>query len=138
VLCLRDSWSGRLLANPAPLTGPGQSVCYAPEARFLVTGGIETTPTRAWNAVNGKLLGQFSDSAGGSIWSAQFSPDGKFFATAYADAGTNGGVRIYTIETAPAEKKGCGLSPNEINSFPGSCWSLNFDRDSHRLAFADQ
>jgi serine/threonine protein kinase/WD40 repeat protein len=136
-LCIRDSWTGRLMAAPSALGQSGQSVAFYPGGRVVVTGGLESDSAAIWDPLTGKRLGELGIGMDAGIWTASFSPDGEFFATALGNVVTNGGVRIYSVGQRLGGEKAPGFGATPLKSFSGSVWGLNFSPDSRHVAFAD-
>jgi WD40 repeat protein len=142
---LSDARTGRILWEANDLPGQGQCLGFSPDGKWLAVGtwdhylvwirdaktgqplielgqdstqGLVPTPTAgAWNS--------------GRALSAQFSPDGKFLAT--AGLATNG-VRLYRLEThETSESPGC-LKATLFNVAPSGA-SLVFAPDSRSVAF---
>lgn len=136
-LCIQDSRTGRLLAAPSVLTEPGQSVAFHPGGRLVVTGGLQTEAAGIWDAWSGTRLGELGIGINAGIWTPAFSPDGKYFATALGDPGTNGGVRIHSVGQPFSGQNGAVLEATPFKLAGGSAWSLSFSPDSRQVAFAD-
>jgi WD40 repeat protein len=127
--------TGRVLWKTNDLPGPGQCVSYSPDGQFLVSGDYNTDQIWIWDARTGKRVLELGTNEPGGTFSAEFSPDGRYLAT----AGRNG-VRLYKIEHAGAIGGPGGLQAKPFKLFsvpgqPGIAESLRFSPDSHLFSF---
>jgi WD40 repeat protein/predicted Ser/Thr protein kinase len=120
------------------LPGPGQCVTYSPDGRLLLTTDSATRQVLIWDAQFGEQLLKLGTNASGAIWSAQFSPDGRYLATASAGDGTDAErITVWAIDQPTTGGSGPGLAAKPVRSLSGQFRSLAFAPDSALLAYVD-
>ncbi len=90
-----------------------------------------------WDAQSGKVLLQLGTNAPGHLWSAEFSSDGRYLATAGDATDTNPGVTVWELAPSVPGQPQTALEAKAVKSFPGQCLSLFFAPGAHRLEFID-
>lgn len=129
----RTEWIGK------DLPGPGQCVTFSPDGRLLLTTDGKTRQVWIWDAQSGKRLLESGTNANGAILSAQFSPDGRYFATASTGGSPDSDkITVWAIEQPTTGGNGPGLSAKPVRSTAGQFWSLAFAPDSALLAYVDR
>ena len=146
--CVRvsDAMTGRVLWETNDLPGQGQCLAFSPNGRWLAVGIWDDYLVWIRDAATGEpLLALGPDSTrglavnrttgmanSGTTLSVQFSPDGRFLATAgYA---TNG-VRIYKLGRHETDQLSGSLEATLFKTGPSGT-GLAFAPDSRSLAFS--
>ncbi|MBI4664542.1 MAG: protein kinase [Verrucomicrobia bacterium] len=114
------------------LSGAGQSVAYSPGGDLLATGNWDNGSVELWDARTGKRLRELRTSVSArAIWSVQFSPNGRYLAT----ASENDGVKVWALKSEAAGSSEAKVEVTPVKSFAGHFGSLIFSVDSLHLAF---
>jgi eukaryotic-like serine/threonine-protein kinase len=135
-----DTATGRMVWEDKDLPGQGQCVTYSPDGRWLVTTtwDYETCLARIWDAGTGKRLLELGRKVGGSTWSAEFSPDGRYLAIAnISEDPDSSGLTVWAIESRGNGEPEAGFSANLVRSLPGRFRRLAFSPDSRTVACVD-
>lgn len=127
------------------LPGPGQGVSYSPEGRLLAATDSDMLRVSIWDAGAGKVLFELGTNVPGSMWSAQFSSDGRYLATAgccksfpyVGPTDPNPGVTVWELVPSVPGQPQAGLEAKPAKAFAGQCLSLFFTPGAHRLEFID-
>jgi WD40 repeat protein len=128
----RTEWIGK------DLPGPGQCVTYSPDGRLLLTTDGATRQVWLWDAQSRERLLQLGTNANGAVYSAQFSPDGRYLATASTGGSPDSDrITVWQIDQPTTGNSGLGLSAKPVGSRSGQFRSLAFAPDSARLAYVD-
>jgi WD40 repeat protein len=131
VIQVCDAVTGRMLWQTNNLPGAGQCVSYSPSGRWLVTGDWDTGVVEVRGARTGRRILEFGTNGPGRTLSAQFSPDGRYLATA-----GSGGIRIYKIDESKTGEDDDSLEVRLIKSSTSDfAADLVMARDRHFLAF---
>jgi RNA polymerase sigma factor (sigma-70 family) len=88
------SWQER-----ATLTGQKEEfmcVAFSPDARLLVTAALDGN-IQLWDVASAKELRRLT--AGSSVYSVAFSPDGKLLASGGGERGKSGAVKLWDLAT---------------------------------------
>ncbi len=129
-----DSITGRVLWETNGLPGPGQCVGYSPDGQRLVTGDWQTGLVWIWDAQAGKRLLELGTNRVGRTWSAQFSPDGRYVAT--ASSGAAAATRIWAMDRGNSDETNSLVTAKLAKSFSGAGRSIVFSPDRRFLVFA--
>jgi serine/threonine protein kinase/WD40 repeat protein len=127
-----DALTGASVLGPKSLSGPGQVVAYSPDANILAAEGFKNRAGPFWDADNGQQVLNMAWDKGGRIWAAQFSADGRYFASA-GDAE----VSIWSITRSQMPNEKRQLTLRLVKSVDGPATSLVFSPDSESVAFVD-
>jgi eukaryotic-like serine/threonine-protein kinase len=109
------------------LPGPGQSLAYSPNGRYLATTDYDTDLVVIWDAATGLRLLTLGDGHRQRIWSVRFSPDGGFLITA-STSGDGCGIRIWSLDRSKLEAR---LEKRLL----GVTQSLEISPDGRRVAY---
>ncbi|MBE0544752.1 MAG: hypothetical protein IH623_25725 [Verrucomicrobia bacterium] len=133
-----DAESGRELWKSDTPATQGHGATFSPDGRWLATGDADTKQVIIWNAHTGEHLTSLATRAGGRLWSVQFSPNGRYLATASGIDQGGAGIELWAIESAEAGGRAESFRATLLKSKGNSAWSLGFLPDSHSLAFVDR
>jgi len=134
-----EAATGHTVWEPKDLPGPGQGITYSPDGRWLATVDSKTESVWVWDAGTGKRRLELGTNVTGTIWSAQFSPDGRHLAIASEGGGSNAaGVTVWSVEPRKTGEDEGVPSAKPLRSLPGQFWSLGFAPDSRTLAFVNR
>ncbi len=132
-----DAASGREIWNSDQLPVQAYGVAFSPDGKWLATGDSDASRVLIWNSHTGERLAEVLLKADGRLWSVQFSPCGKFLATASGLDRAEDGVELWAIHRLKSgERETLNISP--LNSAGGSAWSLSFAPNGRWLAFVDR
>jgi serine/threonine protein kinase/WD40 repeat protein len=132
-----DTRTGRMISEVAELPEPGQCAAFSPDGRWLAVAFFLTESIWVRDTLAEKWALKFGSGKPGSVWSAQFSPDGRFLATTTVDGGTNAGVKIWTMERDESAGGEIRLGAKLEKLYRGDYWGLTFAPDGRRAAFAE-
>jgi WD40 repeat protein len=130
-LQVRDAASGRVVWQ-APLPDQGQAVCFSPDGRLLVTTPFSTRLLWVWDAETGTRLLESGSNEYDTTWSAQFSSDGRYLATACAPYS---GIKVWLFDSLGSGTGKTHISAKAVRSYAGPIWSLAFAPNAPQLAF---
>jgi serine/threonine protein kinase/WD40 repeat protein len=143
---VNDAINGKVLWAANDLPGPGQCLSFSPNGKWLAVGIWEGYLVWIRDAETGRpvlelgpdstrglaITGKFETTNDGPTCSVQFSPDGRYLATAgYAP----NGVRIYKIEEHRADQSPGSLEATLLTMAPGGT-GLAFSPNSKSVAFS--
>ncbi|MCC7376752.1 MAG: protein kinase [Verrucomicrobiales bacterium] len=120
--------------------GPSQMVSYSHDGSLLITTDYATTCAELWDADRGLKLASFNAGSSGMLWSAQFSPDGRFLATAGRGGmvGELDGLTLFRVTRNLSAIRRGQLDLERIQTYPGHWWSLQWSPDSRVVSVANR
>jgi WD40 repeat protein len=126
-----DAQTGRILWETNDLGGLGQCLGYSPDGRWLATGNWDSQAVTVRDANTGRRLLTLGTNGPGETWSTQFSPDGRYFAT----AGPNkDGIKIWAIEPGRPDDVSAAFGAKLVKTCDGGI-ALLFAPDSKSVTF---
>jgi WD40 repeat protein len=127
-VALIDVPSGRERTTYGPLPSRPTAVALSPDARWVAAAlwevGGGDSMIHVWDAASGAELHVIPQTAGETVWSLSFSPDGRRLASAGYDAK----VKIWDTE--------CGLELLTLNGHTSWIWTMSFSPDGQRILSA--
>jgi WD40 repeat protein len=117
--------SGRERTTYGPLRSRPTAVALSPDRHWVAAaawdvGGVGAT-IHVWDAVSGAELHVIHQTAGETVWSISFSPDGRRLASAGYDAK----VKIWDTES--------GLELLTLAGHTSWIWTMSFSPDGRRI-----
>jgi serine/threonine protein kinase/WD40 repeat protein len=126
-----DALTGRTLWETNDLPGWGQSVGFSHDGRWLAIGIGTRDLVCIRDAHTGQRLLEVGTDARIQTWSAHFSPDGRFLATA---AAVTNGIKIWRLVRGESGQTNGILKADLFKSWESGL-SLLFSPDSRSVAF---
>jgi WD40 repeat protein len=112
-------------------------VAFSPDGQLLATGDSDTRQIAVWDSKKGTRLATWGTNSVGVNWSAQFSPDGRYFATAGGDGDSQEQIEVWAFQRNALSNSLPALQVGLFTRLPTNAWSLTFAPNSRRLAFVD-
>lgn len=111
---------------PSVSPNTNAAVAFSADTRLVATGTHSTA--RVWQAISGKLLYEFAQSA--EVYAVAFSPDASMLATAGA-VRPNGSPPVVHLQSLAGDRRARVIGP-----VPGPAEALTFSTDGRRLVTA--
>ena len=131
-----DAATGRAVWSSDPLPGRCQFVAYSADGRLLVTTDFDSQIVRIWDVQTRKQLLNFGSSER-VTWSAQFSLDGKYLATARSAPTTNSGIEIWAFESEGIGTPDARVQLKLVKSFHGRGEKIVLAPHGNHFSFTD-
>lgn len=115
-----DGWTGALVARPGCRVAGAHSACFGPNGHNLLLAPIDSAAAQLLDAQTGATMHCF-EGPQGPLWSAAFSPDGRYVATGSED----GTTRLWDVRT--------GREVVRLLGHQGTVWGMSFDPSGERI-----
>ena len=130
-------WNSRTGQQLQAWEGPGQrvvgqSICFSPDGRWLVSGNGINNRILVWSIQEGRvalILGDDKPGSGAATWSCLFSSDGKTLVVA------GDGIRAWELKNSPRAIGVPSLDARLLFYEPGACRNLQMDPSGTWIGF---